>query len=197
MSRLAHTTTHTGTTRGATVTVMTAAVLMLAAAALLLLSLDGSRVVSARPDAHRAATTKLNPIRHDETQQWRDLAASGALACLGERVASRATAAMNDSMRQAKTRALAQSADPRSATHAAARSSLVLFAGQSYDTACRDRIDAALESVYAAAMSRLGDRPPVWRGAVLGDLVAGQRFAHLPATVLRRCAAGCRISGGW
>jgi hypothetical protein len=176
---------------------MTAAVLILAAAALLLLSLEGSRVVSARPDVHGAATTKLNPIRHDETQQWRDLAASGVLTCLGERVASRATAAMNDSMRQAETRALAQSVDPRSATYAAARSSLILIVGQSYDTACRDKIDAALESAYAAAMSRLGDRPPVWRGAVLGDLVAGQRFAHSPATVLRRCAAGCRISGGW
>jgi hypothetical protein len=104
---------------------------------------------------------------------------------------------MNDAMRQARTRALAESVDPRSATHAAARSSLVLIANQSYDTACRDKIDVALASVYATAMSRLGDRPPVWRGAVLGDLVAEQRFAHSHATVLRRCAASCRISGGW
>jgi len=197
MSRLAHTATRTGTTRGATVTVMTAAVLVLAAAALLPLSLDGSSVLSARPNARGAATTRLNPIHHDETQQWRDLAASGALVCLGERVASQATAAMNDAMRQARTRALAESVDPRSATHAAARSSLVLIANQSYNTACRDKIDVALASVYATAMSRLGDRPPVWRGAVLGDLVAEQRFAHSHATVLRRCAASCRISGGW
>ena len=198
MSRLAHTTTHTGPTKAATVTVMTAAVLILAAAALLLRSLDGSEVVlSARPDARGAAITKPDPIRHDGTQQWRDLATSGALACLGERVAARATSAMNISMREAKTRALAASVDPRSATHAAARRSLLLIAHQSYDPACSDKIEVALESIYADAMSRLGDRPSVWRGAVLGDLVAEQRYGHSPATFLRRCAASCRISGGW
>jgi hypothetical protein len=178
---------------------MTAAVLILAAAALLLLpSPDGSEVVlSARPDARGAAITKPDPIRHDGTQQWRALAPSGALACLGGSAASRATAAMNISMREAKTRAHIASVDPRSAMHAAARRSLLLIARQSYDPACSDKIEVALESIYADAMSRLGDRPSVWRGAVLGDLVAEQRYGHSPATFLRRCAASCRISGGW
>jgi hypothetical protein len=100
-------------------------------------------------------------------------------------------------MREAKTRALAASVDPRSATHAAARSSLLLIANQSYDTACSDRIEVALEPTFADAMSRLGERPSVWRGAALGDLVAKQLSAPSPVTFLRRCAASCRISGGW
>lgn len=68
---------------------------------------------------------------------------------------------MNTSMRQARRRALAERVDPRWATHAAARSSLVLIVGQSYDTACRDKLEKTLESVYADAMSRLEDRPSV------------------------------------
>lgn len=196
MSRLTHTTTRTATTRGATVPIVTTVVVTLAAA-LLLLSLDGSGVLSAQPDTRGAASSKLDPTRHDVAQQWRDFAASDALACLGETAASRATTAMNTAMRQATRRALAERVDPRSATHAAARSSLILIADQSYDTACRDKLEKILESAYADAMSRLEDRPSVWRGAVLGDLVAEQSYGHSPTSFLRRCARSCRIETGW
>jgi hypothetical protein len=140
----------------------------------LLLSLTAQGAVSARPDHSEAASTRLNPAYH-VVHQWRDVGTSGVLACLGDRTAAQATAAMTAAMRQARTQALAEHADLRSATHAAARTSLVLVARQAY-TSCRENIEPVAQSAYADAMRQLADRPSIWRGAALGDLAARRQL---------------------
>ena len=187
MNSFDRTATIRGNTRGTIMTIVsTAAVAAVAAvvAAVLLLSLGGPGADSARSEDSEEASARLNPAYQHVVHQWRDLAASGLLACLGDRAASRARAAMNASMRLARTQALAEHVDVRAASHAAARSSLVLVADRAYNSACRDRIERVLESVYADVMSRLGESTSVWRGAVLGDLVAERRFGASPATFL-------------
>ena len=180
------------TTRGTTMTIMATATVV---AGVLLLSLGGPGAVSTRSDENGAASARLNPAYQHVVYQWRALVTSGLLACLGDRTASRATAAMNASMRQAGDAALAEHVDIRAAAHAAARSSLVLVADQAYNSACRDRIERVIESVYADVMSRLGASTSVWRGAVLGDLVAERRYGASPATFPAPLSIGSDTEG--
>ena len=163
-------------------TIVATAAMVKVVAAALLLSQGGPGTASARPEDSGAVSARLNPAYQHVVHRWRDLVRSGLLACLGDRTASRATAAMNASMRQAGTQALAEHVNVRAAAHAAARSSLVLVADQAHNRACRDRIERVLESVYVDVMSRLGESTSVWRGAVLGDLVAERRIGASPAT---------------
>lgn len=183
MNSFARAATIRGTMRGTIMTIVATAALVTVVAAVLLLSQGGPDAASARSEDSGAAGARLNPAYQHVVHQGRDLVRSGLLACLGDRAASRATAAMNASMRQAGTQALAEHVDVREAAHAAARSSLVLVADQAQNRACRDRIERVLESVYTDVMSRLGESTSVWRGAVLGDLVPERRFGASPATL--------------
>ena len=192
MNSFERTDTIRGTTRGTIMTIVATAAVV---AAVLLLSLGGPGAVSTRSDENGAASARLNPAYQHVVHQWRALVTSGLLACLGDRTASQATAAMNASMRQAGDAALAEHVNIRAAAHAAARSSLVLVADQAYNSACRDRIERVIESVYADAMSRLGESTSVWRGAVLGDLVAERRFGASQATVPAPLSIGIDTEG--
>lgn len=194
MNSFARTATIRGTTRGTIMTIVATAALVTVNAAVLLSSQGGPGAVSARPEDSGAASVRLPAYQH-VVHQWRDLVRSGLLACLGDRTASRATAAMNASMRQARTQALAEHVDVRAAAHAAARSSLVLVVEQAHNRACSDRLERVLESVYAGVMSRLGESTSVWRGAVLGDLVAERRYGPSQATIPAPLSIGSDTEG--
>lgn len=185
----------TATIRGTIMTIVATAALVTVVDAVLLTSQDGPGAVSARPEDRGAAGARLNPAYQHVVHQWRDLVRSGLLACLSDRTASRATAAMDTSMWQAGTQALAAHVDVRAAAHAAARSSLILVVDRAHNRACSDRVERVLESVYADVMSRLGESTSVWRGAVLGDLVAERRFGASPARLPAPLSIGSDTEG--
>ena len=109
----------------------------------------------------------------DVTRRWTAFERSGVLACLGPRVEQRAVVLSTGSMRRARGAALAAHADLRAASHAAARTSVLLAAERSSASAgCRRSVTGAVRGRYAVSMSLLPDRPTVWRGAALGDLAA-------------------------
>ena len=118
-------------------------------------------------------TARATDGASDVTRRWTAFERSGVLACLGTRVEQRAVALSTGSMRRARGAALAAHADLRAASHAAARTSVLLAAEwSSASAACRRSVTGAVRSRYAVSMSLLPDRPTVWRGAALGDLAA-------------------------
>lgn len=119
------------------------------------------------------ATGAANDPAIDVARRWTAFERSGVLACLGPRVEQRAVALSAAAMRQARDAALAAHADLRAASHAAARTSVLLAARRpSTSVVCRGSVVGAVRDMYAVSMAHLPDRPRVWRGAALGDLTA-------------------------
>ena len=118
-------------------------------------------------------TARATDGASDVTRRWTAFERSGVLACLGTRVERRAVVLSTGSIHRARGAALAAHADLRAASHAAARTSVLLAAERSSaSAACRRSVTGAARSRYAVSMSLLPDRPTVWRGAALGDLAA-------------------------
>lgn len=176
-------TPHPGTTRWTLTASLAVALAALAAYVMFLHATAGPGIVAGRLHYTTAARKGPIPAYQQVVHQWRAVVASGVLSCLNPPTSARAKAAMNNSMQHARMRALTENVDVRAAAHAAAHSSLVLVANQTYRQGCRVHIEGVLDSVYADAMSRLGQSSSIWRGAVLGDLVAEERYGDPPATL--------------
>jgi len=126
-----------------------------------------------------AGTGAVNDPANDVARRWTAFERSGVLTCLGPRVEQQAVVLSAAAVRRASGAALAGHADLRAASHAAARTIVLLAARRpSTSTHCGRRVTGAVRGMYAVSVAPFSDRPTVWRGAALGDLAA----RHLAAS---------------